>query len=72
MAYEREFSLQKIASAAQEKAHDKSNKTVNAAHILAAVKELDIGTQKGELEEILNEELKGGYIRGYLIYLTNY
>lgn len=47
-----------LASAAQEKAHDKSNKTVNAAHILAAVKELDIGTQQGELEEILNEELK--------------
>ncbi|TIC01773.1 hypothetical protein E3Q17_01659 [Wallemia mellicola] len=58
------LALQKSSSvfinylAAQEKAHDKSNKTVNAAHILAAVKELDIGTQKGELEEILNEELK--------------
>ncbi|TIA74421.1 hypothetical protein E3P92_01281 [Wallemia ichthyophaga] len=43
-----------LASSAQEKAHDKKNKTINAENVFAAVKEMELG---GELDELLNDEL---------------
>ena len=48
-----------IASAAQEKAHDKGNKTITANHVINAVKDIEIGKHNNELENLLKNELNG-------------
>lgn len=58
------------ASNAQEKAHDKNNKTINAQHVFAAIKEMDIGVHNNELEGLLTEELEGESVGVQVTLLT--